>query len=194
MIGSFVSSYAVATSKVTNEIRQIYKRSMGIVNQKPKDLIILNIEASAIGKEFSYSILKNGEKPTSSGSFKVLIYKNKIIQLTEYLEGADAVNRAESYFYDSGKLAFHFESFLAFNGFNVDKQVVVEGTHIIEKRRYFNNDGKMVKSLSKAYNLKTKKPVKEEWFKSVYPSEVFKTIKSLPFYNMLYPYFNKVKK
>ncbi len=93
---------------------------------------------------------------------------------------------SDYYFYENGKTAFIFESYLTYQGFDFDKgEDLSPGPYIIEKRIYLNDKGQEIKILKKSFIKSSKKEVQVKYLKKN-EFDIYADAKSLPFYKLLH--------
>jgi len=165
------------------EIKELYAKYNAVENLQGVSKV--KIDGSYIKGQFKYSIVGSDNKNRFNSYYQVYIKNRKMIRLDYFYNGPDDSTICEYYFYSSNELAFIFSKSVLFNGYNVAKEEIVEGVHMIEKRKYFNRNSVIIRSLTRAYNIKNNKPVDEKWFKSSDNCIVYKNVKELPFVKQL---------
>ena len=121
-------------------------------------------------------------------SAKVYMINRKLLKTTMLVTSpsGDWVSTSDYYFYENGKTAFIFESYLTYQGYDFDKgEDLPPGPYIIEKRLYFNENGQEVKSLTKSFIKSSKKEIPIKYLKKN-QFDIYSDTKSLPFYNLLF--------
>lgn len=169
-----------------NNIRHIYKQ----VNQSIEsgDVNIINIYTS--DDEYprnKWHIAKSNtdelftESPITAS---IYIQKRKIIKIvfTFVSMVGDWVYTSEHYIND-GKVVFIFEETSTFQGYDPNDESLT-GPCIVEKRRYYNSQGKEIRYLEKTFDKESKREVKSEYVRSM-NFKIYKTVEELPFLELI---------
>lgn len=117
----------------------------------------------------------------------VYLHQDRALKVTMLIDtpSGDWANKREYYFYDSGKIAFLFESHFTFLGHNFETQKPLpKGPYIIERRVYFDTSGKEIRRLEKAFVSKSKEAVPVHFLQQI-DSEIYTDVNRLPFFNLL---------
>ncbi len=180
-----MSGNAVAT---IDEIRALYKETNNLIQRKAVKEIYLYPGSSG-------RIWKRTNPATPGEDFKQSDFKAKAYLLNSRLlkivletksQSGDWSVEEEYYFYPDGRTAFYFQRLVTFQGYDTDKdRELPPGPYIVEKRVYYDRQGKEEKSLSKAFVSSTKEPIAERYVRANLPISMYPDSKSLPFYSEL---------
>lgn len=140
--------------KRIEEIQTRFSTWQPIIKNEQKSLTVIyryawgnNFEK----EEWSRKLVKSNEKRLAE---KVTLIKNKIgswVQKEDFSFSGDWVIASEHYYDEEGKLFFVFWKM---NTFQAEKPVTVE------KRLYFDKDGKVIRNLVAVYKMNTKQETK----------------------------------
>lgn len=90
------------------------------------------------------------------------------------------------YFHGNGRTAFYFRSLVTFQGYDYEHdRPLPEGPYIVEERRYYDEAGRKIRRLEKAFIEKTRQDVPARYIRANLPAEFFPDVKSLPFHAAL---------
>jgi len=110
--------------------------------------------------------------------FRAYIYQKKILKIVEltYSSADDQENILEYYFYPSLNTAFVFEQHLTFNGIHEENGEEVNGLYKVERRFYFDENGKKIRDIRKIFLIKSNETIEikpksiQYWDPSIAPN------------------------
>ena len=151
MLGALLSLPSCAgESKRIEEIQAQFSIWQPIIKSEQKNAAVVYRYASGKNfekEEWSSTLIKSDEKRLAE---KVTLIKNKIgswVQKEDFSFSGDWVIASEHFYDEEGKL---FLVFWKMNTFQAEEPVTVE------KRLYFDKDGKVVRNLAAVYKMNTK--------------------------------------
>lgn len=123
-------------------------------------------------QKFNQSLIKN----------EVFIHNKKVIKIVEIIESksGDWENLREFYFRKNGKVAFVFQKIVTFQAYDyIHQETLPPGPYILEKRKYYDLNGKEIKALLKAYISTTKNQISPDFVHEIDLDE-YKSIQEFP--------------
>jgi hypothetical protein len=181
-----LSLVIVEASAGIAEVRALYQQINASLQTKPTRQVLL----FAFGEPGKYQWRSVGEKGGQE-EFKKSDYRAQAYFQGDRLVKAVLETKSQSgdwkfteeyYFYDSGKTAFYFRSLITFQGYDFDHdKELPAGPYAVEDRRYFDETGKPIRHLEKAFVQATKQEVPVKYIRANLPIEVYPDVRSLPF-------------
>lgn len=117
----------------------------------------------------------------------IFLQHGHILKVVMFIDtpSGDWANKHEYYFFDTGKIAFSFETHFTFLGYDFETQKPLpKGPYIIERRVYFGSNGEEIRRLEKAFTSKSKKSVPVRFLQQV-DSVSYIDVNHLPFFSLL---------
>ena len=116
----------------------------------------------------------------------IFLHHDHVLKALMYIDtpSGDWANKREYYFFDSGKTAFLFETHFTFLGHDFETQKPLpKGPYIVERRIYFDSNGKEIRRLEKAFTSKSKKSVPVRFLQQI-DSVYYADVNHLPIYSL----------
>lgn len=173
------------------QIKNIYAKVNDIIKSNNVERLSLYNEAADIDNNTQWETVIDARSRDiyniSIATAMVFIYNNKIIKTTMNIrsDSGDWKYYVEYVFHNNGNTAFIFEKLITYQGFDYDSGVSLpKGPYILEKRYYFNENGRNIQTISKAYNQNNNKPVNINYIKQ-FDVSLYKSISKLPYYKLI---------
>lgn len=118
----------------------------------------------------------------------VYLHNGKVVkaEIETTSESGDWKLTEEYYFYTNEHVAFYFQSLVTYQAFDYEHdQELPEGPYVLEKRFYYNEGGKNIRSLEKAFVQQTQKDIPVKYVRAELPIKLYQDVKSLPFYKAI---------
>lgn len=120
---------------------------------------------------------------------KVYLYSGKIVKSIIVIDSqvGDWTNIKEYYFYENGSIAFVFERHVTSQAHNTETgEELPQGPYILEKRTYFDEKGRKIKSIEKAVISSTNREIPVKFVRQIdLGDDLYLNSSLLPFSKML---------
>lgn len=184
-----VSPPVFATAKEITAIRVLYAAANRAIDEGKTQEVLLYTTKDGWQKATNPKISRFDNIDRESLFERAYVYTQqgrviKTIMMTETPSG-DWQNSREYFFYDNGKTAFIFEKHLTFLGYDYDTQKPLpKGPYVIEKRIYFDANGKEIRRLEKAFVSKSNRVVRIQYLQQA-DIDFYQDTASFPFHELL---------
>jgi hypothetical protein len=173
-----------------DEIKLIYQTINTRIVDKRETPISLYVDDNQGKEEWQRVVTQANQVVFDRSDFRAQVYshegKTVKAQIETTSESGDWKLTEEYYFYSNGRVAFYFHSLVTFQAFDYEHdQELPEGPYVVEKRFYFNEKGEPIRHLEKAFLQRTKKEVPVKYIRAELPVELYRDVKSLPFYKQI---------
>jgi hypothetical protein len=172
------------------DVRALYKQINSLVESKVARLV--STYATGQGERLQWRTVATradqGQFEKSDYRAQVYLDQDRVIkaQLKTNSQSGDWTFTEDYYFYKNGRTAFYFRSLLTFQGYDVehDKELP-PGPYIVEVRHYYDESGKEIRRLEKAFIQATKKELPVKYVRADLPIEIYADVTLLPFYAVI---------
>jgi hypothetical protein len=174
------------------EIKSLYNNINNIITTHKATEILFYTDGDGYSQGKWYKVININEKDLFNKSYfraKSYLYKGKIIKTIIVIDSpvGDWTNIKEYYFYNTEATAFVFEKHVTSQAHNVDtNEPLPPGPYILERRIYFDETGKELRLLEKAYISSTNKRIPVKFVRQIdFGFDVYMNVNFLPFSKML---------
>lgn len=187
-IGSESTTYRQDAANEVAAIRALYAAANKTIDESKTQEVLYYTAKDGWKKAVNPKVSRFDDVDRESLFEKAYVYvqQGRVIKsvMVTVTPSGDWQNSREYYFYDNGKTAFVFEKHLTFLGYDYDtKKPLPNGPFIIEKRIYFDANGKEIRRLEKASASKSRQEVAIQYLKQA-DLDLYKDIASFPFHGV----------
>jgi len=186
----FLLADVAALAGVT-EIRTIYQEINSLIESKAAKLVSVYAAdvAGGVGWRAVAGAADQNAFDKSDWRAQVYLHERKIIkaQIESTSESGDWKLTEEYYFYKNDQTAFYFQTLLTFQGYDYEHdRELPPGPYVVEKRVYFDEDGKELRKLLRAFVRKSGKNIDGKYLATgPMRGEIFPKAAVLPFYGLI---------
>lgn len=162
-----VTQAALGSEGIIKNIRNLYSNTNKLISGGSVGKYLLHTGApnnEATDLKWYRVRGKSGKHDFDKSDYKAVVYlfKGRVVR-TDIIESSfNGVfsDKAEYYFYDNGFTAFVFEKYQTLKGYDFgNDRPLPKGPYVVERRTYFDTEGKQIRALLKAYIDSSKKEI-----------------------------------
>jgi hypothetical protein len=173
------------------EIRTIYHEINTLVESKAAKRV--SVYAAGVQGRVEWRTvttrIEQDEFDKSDWRAQVYLHENKVVkvQFDTTSQSGDWKLTEEYYFYKNGRTAFYLQTLLTFQGYDYEHdRELPPGPYVAEERVYFDEGGRKIRRLFKAFVQKTEERVDGSYLATgPMGREILPNIAALPFYGLM---------
>lgn len=172
------------------EVKTLYQEINALIERKATTEVALYADERRDGVEWRTVVGRADRDGFDQSYFRARVHLREARILKARLEttspSGDWALTEDYYFRGNGRTAFYFQSLVTFQGYDYEHdRELPPGPYVVEERRYFDETGREIRHLQKAFVQQTGRELPVKYIRADLPVELFQDTRSLPFHRAL---------